>query len=63
MATNPPAETVLILEQEDEAKLRSISRALNDANLKVDWDKRRDLANLLCSVLDGATRLPVEDLI
>ena len=34
--------------------LQKISEALNNPNLKVDWDKRRDLANLIDLVVSRA---------
>ena len=53
----PEPHDVLLIEEDAVVKLRSIARALNDPTVKVDWDKRRDLANLLDQVLMGAPRL------
>lgn len=52
----------LLLEEDAVTKLRSVSRALNDPTLVVDWDKRRDLANLIDLVLMQAPRISEDDL-
>ena len=48
-----------IIELDDLTKLRTISQALNDPTITMDWDKRRDLANLLDYLLSPSRLIPV----
>ena len=47
-------DDVYLIDGDALEKIQAVSVALNNPNLRVDWDKRRDLANLIDLMLSRA---------
>ena len=48
-------DEVYLIDGDALKKIQNIADVLNNPNVKVDWDKRRDLASLIDLILSRAT--------